>query len=288
MSQEETRLNKFIASCGIGSRRTCDKLIQNGLVMVNGAVETNPATRVTSEDFVKLEGKRVQQLEILTILMNKPRGLVCTKNDELDRDTIYSIIPPKFQHLNHVGRLDKESEGLIILTNDGDFAQKLSHPSTKIEKEYIVTTDQAFSNDVLDKFIEGVRTPEGLAKAKSIKRLSPRRVRMVLETGLKRQIREMFMTEHIRVKKLVRIRIGSLEGDGLEIGKIEALEPERLELLFSNPKIRKKTTSQHNSKIKKREERDAPPQKWNKPTAARHKKTGIRTTKRQGKSYKRR
>jgi len=255
MNDEGTRLNKFLASCGVGSRRGCDKLIQDGLVVVNGSVCTNPATRVTDDDFVKVGGKRVQSLKEESIIINKPRGLVCSKNDELDRDTIYSLIPPKYQHLNHVGRLDKESEGLLILTNDGNLAQNLTHPTKKIEKEYLVTVDQAFDNDVLVLFLKGVHTPEGKAVAKAVKRLSPRRVRIILETGLKRQIRLMFQAMHLQVKKLVRIRIGNLYCDDLEPGEHRRLEQEDIEDLFAPPLVDQKT--QHLNRTKPEEARRA-------------------------------
>jgi len=118
-----------------------------------------------------------------------------------------------------VGRLDKDSEGLLVMTNDGNLALKLTHPSQKVEKEYLVTVNQAFDNEIMDKLVKGVHTPEGRAAAKSVKRISPRRLRIVLETGLKRQIRIMFEALHIKVTKLVRIRIGSLVGGGIEVGQ---------------------------------------------------------------------
>lgn len=255
------RLNKFLASCGIGSRRACDQMIQDGLVTVNGCVEVNPAVRVSATDFVKINEKRVQSLQTETILINKPKGLVCSKHDELNRETIYSLIPPKYQHLNHVGRLDKESEGLLILTNDGNLAQGLTHPSKKIEKEYIVTVNQAFDNEILNRFLKGVPTPEGKAQAKSVKRLSPRRVRIVLETGLKRQIRMMFQSCNIVVAKLVRVRIGNLQAPDLENGKYRVLEKEDQQQLFSKPAIDKKATTLQSQQLRRNRKK---PQKNNK------------------------
>ena len=244
-------------------------MIQNGLVVVNGEIQLNPATRVTSDDFVKVNGKRVQSLQSETILFHKPKGLVCSKNDELQRDTIYALIPPKFQHLNHVGRLDKESEGLLVLTNDGHLAQSLTHPSKTIEKEYIVTTDSSFENHVLTKFLKGIYTPEGKARAKSVKRLSPRRVRIILETGMKRQIRIMFQAMNIRVTKLVRVRIGSLLGNGIEPGKIEILEQERIDQLFENPKSDPRATTLESQAIRNTGKRQ-PGKKWSRPTTRSH------------------
>ncbi len=235
MIPEGTRLNKFLASCGIGSRRACDTLIQEGGVSLNGESCTNPATRVSDGDVVRLNGKRVSPRQTTTILFKKPRGYVCSKHDELGRATIYEILPPKFQHLNHVGRLDRDSEGLLVLTNDGELANRLTHPSNKVEKEYRVTLAAAVENHDLEQLVKGVHTPEGHARAKAVKRLSPRRVSIVLETGLKRQIREMFKTLGSRVEKLFRIRIGRLTDPDLPLGRWRHLEHHETEMLRLEP-----------------------------------------------------
>jgi 23S rRNA pseudouridine2605 synthase len=240
MRSDHIRLNKFLASCGIGSRRACDALIQTGGITVNGEAVTNPAAQVGREDLVQVEGRRVAPRNTTTILFNKPRGYVCSKSDELGRPTIYKLLPPKFAHLNHVGRLDRDSEGLLVLTNDGEFANRLTHPRNKVEKEYRVTVAGAFDNAILEKLTSGVHTPEGRARAKSVRRVSPRRVAMILDTGLKRQIREMFRTLGIRVTKLIRVRIGQFTDSDLELGRWRALEPEELELLTTNPAPRRK------------------------------------------------
>lgn len=228
---EGTRLNKFLASCGLGSRRTCDALVQRGGVTLNGEACTNPATRVLEGDILRVEGKRVSPKRTTTILLKKPSGYVCSKHDELERATIYELLPPKFSHLNHVGRLDRDSEGLLVLTNDGDLANRLTHPSNKVEKEYRVTLTNSVDYAVLKKLVTGVQTPEGYARAKSARRLSPRRVSMILETGLKRQIREMFKTLGFEVEKLFRIRIGRLTDPDLRLGRWRHLEHHEVELL---------------------------------------------------------
>ena len=235
MISEGTRLNKFLASCGIGSRRACDTLIQEGGVTLNGEACTNPATRVQDDDVVRFDGKRVSPRQTTTILFKKPRGYVCSKQDELGRATIYELLPPKFQHLNHVGRLDRDSEGLLVLTNDGELANRLTHPSNRVEKEYRVTLTAAVDNRDLEKLIDGVHTPEGRARAKSFKRLSPRRVSIVLETGLKRQIREMFKTLGSQVDKLFRIRIGRLTDPDLPLGRWRHLERHETEMPSLDP-----------------------------------------------------
>lgn len=237
-SESGTRLNKYLASCGIGSRRACDELIQKGGVVVNGKVCTNLSQKVTEEDFVKIENKRVFPKDTTTVLFNKPRGCVCTKNDELGRDTIYEYLPPTLRHLNHVGRLDQDSEGLIVLTNDGDISQTLTHPKLKVEKEYLVTVNQSFDNSILDQFLKGIFIGKGMprAKAKAVKRLSPRRFLVTLETGLKRQIRLMCKALHLNVVKLVRVRIGMVVGAGLESGRWTELDADDIKMLQTNPK----------------------------------------------------
>ncbi|BDS07677.1 hypothetical protein NT6N_27170 [Oceaniferula spumae] len=237
------RLNKYLASCGVGSRRSCDALIQEGEVYINNSREINPATRVDPDDVVRVGRKIVTPKSTEVILFNKPRGLVSSASDELGRETIYAALPPHLHHLKNVGRLDKDSEGMLVLTNDGDLALKLTHPSQKVEKEYLVTVNQAFDNEIIEKLIKGVHTPEGRAAAKSIKRISPRRLRIVLETGLKRQIRIMFEAVHIKVTKLVRIRIGMLTGGGLEIGQWRSLDEEEVRALQQNPKQRSSKAS---------------------------------------------
>lgn len=250
-----TRLNKYLASCGVGSRRACDKIIQEGDVYINSSRCDNPATQVQADDVVRVGRKMVTPKNTEVFLFNKPPGLVCTKSDELGRETIYHILPPHMQHLKNVGRLDKESEGLLVLTNDGDLALKLTHPSLKVEKEYFVTVNQAFPNDVIDRLVRGVQTPEGRARAKSIKRISPRRVRVVLETGLKRQIRYMFDACNLKVTKLVRTRIGLLEGGGLKLGDWRELEADDIALLQVNPKARRVVESSERVSVAKKSSR---------------------------------
>lgn len=235
---EGTRLNKFLASCGVGSRRACDVLVQEGHVEINGKPCLNPAHSVEPGDFVRVDGKRVQAKETSTVLFYKPRGYVCSREDELGRDTIYTILPPVLQHLHHVGRLDRDSEGLLILTNDGDLSQALMHPSKLVEKEYLVTSSQPVLNEHLDLFVTGVFVEKVRMRAKEVQRISSRRYRIVLETGLKRQIRMMFQTLGYQVQKLVRIRIGTLELEDFPVGAWRPLEDKEIARLQVNPKTK--------------------------------------------------
>jgi 23S rRNA pseudouridine2605 synthase len=233
---EEIRLNKFVASCTDLSRREADRLIQEGEVSVNGSITINPAVRVTDEHSVRLGRKVLSRRQTMVVAFHKPRGVVCSKNDERGRKTIYNILPYKHHHLKHVGRLDLDSEGLLIMTNDGDLAQRITHPSKKLEKEYLVTVDQHFDHKVLLQLVKGVHTSEGQAKAKFAQRVSSRRLSVVLESGMKRQIRLMLEALGLRVTKLSRLRIGSLTLGELPVGETEELPKEAVELLLTNPR----------------------------------------------------
>jgi 23S rRNA pseudouridine2605 synthase len=230
---EGVRLNKYLASAGVGSRRGCDALVCDGEVVINGEVCLNPGYRVQPGDFIKARGKRIEPLEIQSIVMHKPPGLVCTRHDENNRATIYELLPPRLHHLAHVGRLDLDSEGLLILSNDGELSQALTHPSHSIKKVYQVTTENAFENSILSQLEKGVFTEVGKARAVSVKRLSSRRMEMVLNTGLKRQIRYMIQAVGHRVKRLVRVRIGDLTINTLKPGKFRFLEKSERDALMA-------------------------------------------------------
>ncbi|MBR4107543.1 MAG: pseudouridine synthase [Akkermansia sp.] len=233
------RLNKFLASCGYESRRAADRLIAEGRVEVNGKAVDTPGLRVMPTDFVRVDGRHATPKEEVVILLNKPRGYVCSREPQGAIGTVYDLLPAKYRYANYVGRLDADSEGLLLFTNNGSISQSIAHPKGGIEKEYWVTLDQAFDSSVLLQLLKGVRIPEGQAKAKYVSRLSARRACVVLEQGLKRQVRQMFACLGLRVKKLVRVRIGSMWGGDLEPGHCELLSPERIAEATTNPRRRK-------------------------------------------------
>ena len=169
------------------------------------------------------------------IAIHKPRGLVCSRDDELGRDTIYKLLAESMHDLHHVGRLDRDSEGLLILTNDGDLSQTLLHPSREIEKEYLVTINQAIEREHLAKLMEGIYTEEGKLKAEEVERLSARRLKMVLKQGAKRQIRVMLKALGYRVERLLRVRIGGLWLGELECGQWTDLTEQEVNMLLGKP-----------------------------------------------------
>src|SRR5712671_676581 len=150
------RLNRFLAAAGIGSRRQCDELIATGRVSINGRVCTNFSAQPSERDHVKVGGKLVHLERAMTIALHKPAGFVSTRSDPHARDTIFDLLPPKFPRLFNIGRLDAQSEGLLLLTNDGDLAQRLTHPRFKIEKEYEVILDRHWSSEHVQKLTRGI------------------------------------------------------------------------------------------------------------------------------------
>jgi 23S rRNA pseudouridine2605 synthase len=209
------RLNQFLARAGFGSRRACEELIREGAVTINGHRLRELATRVDAGDNVLVHGKPVKLPLPIVAILHKPPGFLCTTPESTNERTIYDLLPSGWPRVVYVGRLDKDSEGLLVVTNDGNLAQRLTHPSTKMPKTYIVTLDREIDFSIAPKLMKGVAIEEGFARMDEIYRLGPRAVKVVLTQGLKRQIREMFFKFGYEVRRLVRVQIG-----GLQIGDL--------------------------------------------------------------------
>jgi 23S rRNA pseudouridine2605 synthase len=226
------RLNRYLAAAGVASRRHCDELIATGRVTINGQPCTNFSAQPDERDYVKVDGKLVRPSERrLYILLHKPRGFVSTRQNPHGRDTIFDLLPPKLPRLFHVGRLDAQSEGLLILTNDGDFAQRLIHPRHEIEKEYEVTLDRLWDPALTSKLLRGIFLDGERAKISRLQQIGPARVRVVLRQGINRQIRRMFYEIGYDVKRLLRTRIGRLRLGDLPRGHWRMLTRTELNLL---------------------------------------------------------
>ena len=228
------RLNRFLASAGIGSRRHCDELIAAGRVSINGSRCTDFSAQPTERDHVKVDGKMVHGQSALHIVLHKPAGFVATRSDPHARDTIFDLLPPKFPRLFNVGRLDTQSEGLLILTNDGDLAQQLTHPRHRIEKEYEVTLDRHWDPALAAKLIRGVFLDGQRAQMTRLHPIGPTRLRVVLHQGLNRQIRRMFYEIGYEVTRLVRTRVGTLRLGDLPRGHWRPLTKLELKSLFQS------------------------------------------------------
>ena len=225
------RLNRFLAAAGLGSRRSCEELISSGAVVINGHRIQNLATVVVPGDDVRVKGRPVQAAPLLTLLLNKPRGFVVTRSDEQGRRTVYDLLDEGHSNLFHVGRLDKESEGILLMTNDGALAQKLLHPSHGVEKEYEVELDKSFDPELTAKLLRGVHIEGGRGRFESVRILGPKLLRVVLKQGIKRQIRLMLYRLGYEVERLRRIRMGSLTDFKLPPGAWRPLTAKELDLL---------------------------------------------------------
>ena len=247
------RLNRFLAAAGVGSRRHCDELIAAGRVTINGKVCTDFSAQPTPRDHVKVDGKLVHAGPMLTIMLHKPAGFVSTRKDAHACDTIFDLLPEKFSRLFNIGRLDAQTEGLILLTNDGDLAQRLTHPSYKIDKEYEVTLSRPWDPALAPKLSEGIFLDGKRARIQQLHSRGPKRLRVILIQGINRQIRRMFHEIGYEVKRLVRIRIGNLWLSDLprghwrlltkrEIESVEAAVPaaNRKPLLAARPPIHRR------------------------------------------------
>jgi len=227
------RLNRFLSQCGLGSRRGCEQIILEGRVTINGKTVTELGTVVTPEDSVSVDGKPTRSETPIVIALNKPKGYICSRADERDRMTIYALLPRQLQTLHHVGRLDKESEGLLLMTNRGDLSHHLIHPSKGAEKEYEVIVDKPMDQATMAKLVNGMLTEEGHAKAERAWMITDYRCHVVLKQGLKRQIRLMFYQLGFEVERLTRTRIGWLEVKGLPKGGWKQLTEAEVQRFFT-------------------------------------------------------
>jgi len=227
------RLNRFLAAAGVGSRRHCDELIAASRVTINGKVCTNFSAQPSAHDHVKVDGKLVRVAPAFTIVLHKPAGFVSTRKDEQARDTVFDLLPQKFSRLFNIGRLDAQTEGLLLLTNDGELAQRLTHPRYKIDKEYEVTLDRPWDPALAPKLLRGIFLDGQRAKIEKIHSASPTRLRVVLRQGINRQIRRMFEAAGYRVKHLLRVRVGNLRLGDLPRGHWRVLTKRDLKTITS-------------------------------------------------------
>jgi 23S rRNA pseudouridine2605 synthase len=225
------RLNRFLAAAGVGSRRHCDELIAAGRVTINGRICTDFSAQPAESDHVKVGGKLVHSHRKLYVILHKPAGFVSTRADPNARDTIFDLLPPKFPRLFNIGRLDAQTEGLLILTNDGDLAQRLTHPRYKVEKEYEVTLDRPWDPSLAPKLLAGIMLDGQRARMEKVQAIRMTRVRVVLRQGINRQIRRMFYELGYEVKKLIRVRVGHLRLGDLPRGHWRPLSKNELKSL---------------------------------------------------------
>ena len=225
LEEKPIRLQVYLAHAGIASRRSAEGLITAGRVSVNGLVVSVLGEKVMPGDLVCLDGVPVRLENVFQyFLLNKPAGYICSAFDPQNRPLAISLLPRGIkERLYNVGRLDFNSSGLIIFTNDGGFAAKISHPSAEIEKEYILETSGLIPDVVCESFLGGI-TIEGIVyKAKCVERLGKRSIRVVLIEGKNREIRRVFSHFHLHLISLQRVRIGSILIGDLKEGESRSL-----------------------------------------------------------------
>ena len=229
------RLQVYLAHCGVASRRACERLIASGTVSVNGSVVTQAGTKVFSGDEVRVDGKKVCIEEKKRyILLNKPSGYVCSLSDEKGRPVAADLLKNAYaERLYNVGRLDMFSQGLILFTNDGEFARILSHPSAELEKEYIVDTTLSLPHGLAERFEKGIRVDGVFYKCRRAEEMNAHRMKIVLIEGKNREIRNVFQSEDAAIKRLTRVRIGNIAIGDMKIGAFRELSCAEVQGLLS-------------------------------------------------------
>ena len=236
----EERLQKFLANAGIASRRKCEELILDGKIEVNGAIVTEIGTKVSEKDIVKYNGKIVKtEEEKIYILLNKPIGYVTTAKDQFNRDTVLDLIKIN-KRIVPVGRLDMYTSGALILTNDGEFVNMLTHPKNEIDKTYNVTVKGNVTNEDTEQLQKGVKIDdEYITKPAKVKILkidkekNISRIQITIHEGKNRQVRKMCEAINKKVLALHRCKIGNIEVKDLKVGNWRYLTKKEVENLMN-------------------------------------------------------
>jgi 23S rRNA pseudouridine2605 synthase len=223
------RLHKLLAHAGVGSRRQCEELISAGRVTVDGRLVRELGTRVDAAQAICVDGQPVRAERHVYWVVNKPRGYLCTNRDPARRPLAIDLVPHVSQRVYTVGRLDEASEGLLLLTNDGDLANRLMHPRFGVEKTYLVQVVGHPPGDDLERLLKGVWLSDGHVKAKNIKRLRTQGnstwLRIVLSEGKNREVRRMLARLGHKVLHLRRVALGPVQLGNLKSGKGRRLTP---------------------------------------------------------------
>ena len=236
----EERLQKFLANAGIASRRKCEELILDGKIEVNGTIVTELGTKVSEKDIVKYNGKIVKtEEEKIYILLNKPIGYVTTAKDQFNRDTVLDLIKIN-KRIVPVGRLDMYTSGALILTNDGEFVNMLTHPKNEIDKTYNVTVKGNVTNEDIEQLQKGVKIDdEYITKPAKVKILkidkekNISRIQITIHEGKNRQVRKMCEAINKKVLALHRCKIGNIEVKDIKVGNWRYLTKKEVENLMN-------------------------------------------------------
>jgi 23S rRNA pseudouridine2605 synthase len=228
------RLNSYIAKAGICSRREADKLIQSGSITVNDKVVTELGTKISPGDKVKFQGKPIKREKLVYVLLNKPKDFITTTNDPEERRTVMELVSNSCEErIYPVGRLDRNTTGLLLFTNDGDLADKLTHPSNRVQKLYEVELNKPVGQQVLDEIMIGITLEDGLIQVDDIAIVSKDRkvVGIELHSGRNRIVRRIFEHFGLRIKRLDRVMYAGITKKDLPRGKWRYLREKEVIML---------------------------------------------------------
>ncbi len=230
------RLQAYLARCGVASRRASEAVILAGRVKVNGRTVVELGTKTRDGDVVEVDGRRVEPEERkLYLALHKPEGYICTSSDPQGRPLAKDLLPESVtERVYNVGRLDLRSSGLIIFTNDGDFAARVGHPSADIEKEYLVDSTVPIPDRLFEDFRNGVTIEGVFYRCSAIERLGRKSLRVVLVEGKNREIRRVFSAFHLHPQRLHRVRIGPVLLGDLKEAASRPLTREEIDALLSS------------------------------------------------------
>ena len=227
------RLAKYLAHAGVASRRASETLIAEGRVQVDGRIVTDPATDVGPADDVRFDGEPLRAERTEVHLLNKPKGVVSTASDTHGRPTVVSLINTG-KRLYPVGRLDTDTTGLILLTNDGELANRLTHPRYEVPKTYRAKLDRPVGDEELQRLRAGIVLDDGPTAPAKVRQRKPGDVEITIHEGRKRQVRRMFEAIGRRVVQLERVALGPLTLQGLPEGRHRRLTPAEVDSLWNN------------------------------------------------------
>ncbi len=229
------RLHRIMASAGLGSRRACEQMILDGRVEVNGRVVAELPVLVGPDDRIRVDGRRLRREPKVYLMLNKPRGVVCTNHDPSGRTRAVDLAPGVRERVFPVGRLDTDTSGLLLLTNDGELSNRLTHPRYEVPKTYEALVDGRVAGEQVVALRQGVRLAEGRARADRIEVIgrtrNQTRLAITLTEGRNRQVRRMLAGIGHKVRRLRRVSVGKLKLSGLGVGRFRPLSAEELNYL---------------------------------------------------------
>ncbi len=230
------RIQKYLSRAGVASRREAEAMILQGRVRVNGAPVSGMGLRVRpGKDRVEVDGRPVKGTPLRWILLNKPGGTLCTRMDPQGRPTVYGLLPSALRELRYVGRLDWDTEGLLLLTNQGELVHRLTHPSYEVEREYEAWVEGIPGGDTLRRLLKGVELEDGAARVAGVRMLRTTRdgavLSVVLKEGRKREVRRLLEAVAHPVRRLRRVRFGPMRLGELKAGEWRDLTPNEIRAL---------------------------------------------------------